>query len=242
MKTNHHLDADTISDFAERKLTGDEQAAAAEHLARCPRCRDEVTWIRTLRERVRELPEEREPPTDGWPAIEQRIRSGARPPADDLDAARRRRAARRGFTADPTLRRVAAIVLLMALPAGATWLVMRSATDAPSERTAGAPAGAEERSIEEELRFAANTPEAVARAYEPTIRELRDVLEANRDRLQPGTIEVLEENLRVIDAAIEDFYRALEADPANFDTTRLLNGMYETKIQLLRQAASLAQA
>lgn len=265
-----HLDEDTISDLAEERLGGEDQAAATNHLAVCPQCREEVAWIRTLRERIRELPEEHEPPHGAWQAIEERIRSGSRPPLGELRVrpATDRRAGQApvgtggqtavgmagqtaGQAAEGTaprtasrqipLWRLAAVLVLMALPAAATWLIMQPAQEDNADSLAGVeqPAGAG--SVESDLRFAAETPAMVAEAYEPTIRQLRAILEANREQLQPGTIEILEENLRIIDAAIEDFYAALEADPANIDTVLLLNGMYETKVQLLRQATRLTR-
>ena len=55
-----------------------------------------------------------------------------------------------------------------------------------------------------------------------------------------ATVRVLEENLRIIDAAIDEAKRALVADPANsYLNGHLVNSM-QRKLDLLRRVAAIA--
>ncbi|HLS47643.1 MAG TPA: zf-HC2 domain-containing protein [Gemmatimonadales bacterium] len=69
---------------------------------------------------------------------------------------------------------------------------------------------------------------------------LGEILEAERERLAPATIETLERNLLIIDRAIAESRQALEADPGNPDLRVLLRAGHEQKVALLEQVARLA--
>ena len=70
------------------------------------------------------------------------------------------------------------------------------------------------------------------------VARLESLLDSHRSELDPATIMVLERNLDVIDQAIRDCVRALEADPENrFLESHLAQAM-ETKASYLREAAS----
>ncbi|HEX2188684.1 MAG TPA: anti-sigma factor [Longimicrobiaceae bacterium] len=79
-------------------------------------------------------------------------------------------------------------------------------------------------------------------AYDAAVADLQDVLEQGRDRLDPRTVQVLEESLSTIDAAIEDARRALEADPANARLNTYLAGTRQRKLDLLREASQIVTA
>jgi hypothetical protein len=79
----------------------------------------------------------------------------------------------------------------------------------------------------------------VAETYQSAIDELTGVLTAKRDELDPETVRVLEENLRVIDRAIAESRAALEADPASKHLSRMLNDAYNAKLGVLRRAVQL---
>ncbi|HEV2147298.1 MAG TPA: hypothetical protein VGR37_07830, partial [Longimicrobiaceae bacterium] len=79
-------------------------------------------------------------------------------------------------------------------------------------------------------------------AYDAAVADLQGVLEAGRDRLDPRTVQVLEESLAAIDAAIDDARRALAADPANAQMNTYLAGTMQRKLQLLREASQIVTA
>ncbi|MEW5930262.1 MAG: hypothetical protein AB1941_22615, partial [Gemmatimonadota bacterium] len=79
-------------------------------------------------------------------------------------------------------------------------------------------------------------------AYDAAVADLQGVLEQGRDRLDPRTVQVLEESLGTIDAAIEDARRALAADPANERLNTYLAGTRQRKLDLLREATGIVTA
>jgi hypothetical protein len=79
-------------------------------------------------------------------------------------------------------------------------------------------------------------------AYDAAVADLQSVLEGGRDRLDPRTVQVLEESLGTIDAAIEDARRALAADPANERLNTYLAGTRQRKLELLREATDIVTA
>ncbi len=83
---------------------------------------------------------------------------------------------------------------------------------------------------------------AVAVGYEQAARELSRTLAAERDRLRPETVAVIERNLRIIDAAIAESRAALARDPGNAELRQLFAAAYRQKVELLRWAARAATA
>lgn len=76
--------------------------------------------------------------------------------------------------------------------------------------------------------------------YFREIVRLRQVLNERRGQLDSTTVEVLDRNMRVIDRAIQECRDALAADPASSFLNEQLNEALETKIELLRTAATMA--
>jgi hypothetical protein len=69
--------------------------------------------------------------------------------------------------------------------------------------------------------------------------ELRAALEARRDELDPATVAVVEENLRIIDEAIAETRAALAEEPDDAALRRSLVAVNEQRITLLRRALAL---
>ncbi len=75
--------------------------------------------------------------------------------------------------------------------------------------------------------------------YEATISELEQVLITHRAELDTSTVRVIEQNLAIIDGAVEEARRALAADPASRYLNTHLASQLRRKAQLLRQATTL---
>ena len=84
--------------------------------------------------------------------------------------------------------------------------------------------------------------DAVRRTYDSEINTLHDALEARRGQLNPATVAVIEQNLRVIDNAIQQSRAALARDPANALLNDQLDRTLAKKTGLLRAAALLPAA
>ncbi len=214
---------DRLSQYLDGELPAVERHTLEEHLAGCEACRATLDQLRAVVSRAGSL-EDRLPAGDLWPGIAQRIAAAgqeARAPA-----ARRWGRVRLTLTV-PQL--AAAAVALMAVSAGSVWLtrpgrpVMQQGADLPA---AGAL-----------------TPVAMMEAtYAPAMRDLERVLEQGRGRMDTATVRVLEQNLRIIDAALAECRRALAADPSSAYLNAHLAETMRQKLELLRQAARLTAA
>jgi hypothetical protein len=87
-------------------------------------------------------------------------------------------------------------------------------------------------------RLASSKPSA-EQTYTAEIARLRTVLARRRPQLDSSTVAVVEHNLQVIDDAIAQCRRALQRDPASRFLMESLNDALDTKVQLLRTAATL---
>ncbi len=218
---------DRLSEYLDGELPAVERHTLEEHLAGCEACRATLDQLRAVVSRAGSL-EDRLPAGDLWPGIAQRI--GAAGQEARAPAARRWGRLRLTLTV-PQL--AAAAVALMAVSAGSVWFV--------SSRQAATPPLASRPAAGSTLMGVA--PVSMAEGpYESAVRDLERVLEEGRGRLDTTTVRVLEQNLRLIDAAIAQSRRALAADPASAYLNAHLAETMKQKLELLRQAARLAAA
>lgn len=87
------------------------------------------------------------------------------------------------------------------------------------------------------VQFVARTAAEVT--YDREITRLRGVLRERRAQLEPETVRVIEESLRVIDNAIQQSRSALAKDPASAFLRDQLDSSLEKKVDLLRTAVLL---
>jgi hypothetical protein len=250
-----HPESEQLSAFAEGRVQESRLREEVErHVADCAECLSEVEWIQELRTKARSLNAQEVPPPEGlWARVEAGIHASGRPTSQasagdappttiDLAQARRGRGGGGGGWTRYTLQ-AAAVLALTAISSFAALTLLRTGSggaDGP-DGSAGTPAlVAEGEAPGEAIRFV-SAMEELESAYAPAIRELERALERDRGNLAPATIQVLEENLRIIDEAIRDALTALAADPGSSMATGLVGGMYETKLQVLQQAVRLAQ-
>lgn len=73
--------------------------------------------------------------------------------------------------------------------------------------------------------------------YRQAADELLRTLQAHRKQLGEPAFRVIEQNLHIIDQAIQETQAALASDPRNQQVTQLLWASYEKKIDLLQRAA-----
>ncbi len=75
--------------------------------------------------------------------------------------------------------------------------------------------------------------------YVREIALLQDVVRQKKSQLDPSTVAIIERNLQIIDAAIEQSRAALIRDPASRMLSQQLTNALDKKIELLRTAAML---
>lgn len=228
MSTSHDHIIDQLSEYIDGELVPQVHAEIDRHLATCAECRQIVAELRGVREHAASLPAI-PPAADLWDGVATRI---AEPRGRVLPL--ERRAPRRVSFTLPQL--AAACITVMALSGGMVWLAQRGdpRTDFPA--------------MSAETAAAVPRPEAAGEVapaaftdahYENAIDDLESILDQGRDRLDPETVRVLEQNLESIDKAIEQSRRALEADPANTYLNNHLATARQRKLALLRRATAL---
>lgn len=240
----HRRSLELLSEYLDGSLDSDERGSVEAHLAACAPCREVLEDLRQVADAARALGPI-EPPRDLWPGILEGLggRAGGEGPAagpmlhrpaeasPSPAAASGRGSARttkRFSLTAPQL--AAAAVLLVTISSAATWWA----------RSPGAPAAptAEGSARPVEVLPAAR-PEGVPldAGAASELARLEALLEASRTRLDPGTVDVLERNLVVIERAIEDSYRALALDPENDFLRGHLERAFERKLEYLRDVS-----
>ena len=221
---------DRLSEYLDDELPPGERASLEGHLAQCDECTAALADLRRVVARARAL-ESTGPATDLWPGIATRIGAAA-----GAGPAVRAIGMRRFAFSLPQL--LAAGIALMVLSGGSVWLLrpasgpaaaptIASNAVAPAESGLGAPASWQRRA---------------APGYDAAVADLERVLAEGRGRLDTATVRVLEQNLHVIDQAIDQARRAVAADSANAYLNSHLAETMRRKLDLLRQAASLVSA
>jgi len=225
-----------LSEYLDGDLTERDRRELERHLEGCSECRDTLASLTDLKARAQALPRIA-PATDLWPQIAARLPATPRPSRASSWLGRR---------LSLSLPQMAGMALgLMVLSAGiawwmvgrAPWLVTREPSAAAGRPLAVGSGPAAPSPTESSTIASASFVDA---RYDATIAELQRTLEQGRDRLDPKTIRVLEKNLAIIDRAVTDARRAVDADPSSVYLREHLASMMKQKVDLLRQAAVLA--
>jgi predicted anti-sigma-YlaC factor YlaD len=221
---------DRLSDYLDGELPEGERVALEAHLQTCGECSALLTDLLRVVRRARMLAETA-PSRDLWPGIATRIGLRGADPETVVDLAARRRRTKRWSFSLPQL--AAAGIALMTLSGSAVWLLRApGAPPAAEGLVATAPAGSPS------AINVAVKPNA-SRSYAAAVADLERVLADGRGQLDSTTVRVIEENLAVIDRAIVQAQRALDADPANLYLNTHLAETMRRKLDLLRRAAAL---
>ena len=226
-----HEWTDQLSEYLDGGMSTREREALEAHLTGCAECAETLDALRAVATRARHLPE-RAPASDLWPGIAARLE-----PRQTPHGLRAFLIGGPRFSVSmPQL--AAAAVALMLLSAATVWLVLgrhpatrdgEMSTSAPPS-TAYVPHG---NATVADFGFA---------RYDAAIADLERVLAEHRKELDPGTVRVIESNLRIIDRATAQARRALAADPANPYLNGHLAEQMRRKVELLRQVTALIHA
>jgi hypothetical protein len=217
-----HLTEEQLNDLADELIAGPELTAAQAHLSACAVCRDELAGLRQLLAEVSALPTGIAPVRDLLPEIHAAL---DRDQAVPLPARWRMRtlwSARWSLAA-------AAIVLIVATAVITRAMVDRAASPAPFATT------------NPSVQLVSAEATALEQKYQNAITELQTLIEVQRATLPPTTLQLLEDNLRVIDAAIRDSRQALQRNPDNELINESLWSSYERKLELLRRATEVTR-
>lgn len=209
------------------------------HRAECAECRELWTELEAIAAEAKQLPL-LTPSRDLWSGIEARITA-------PTSLASRRPA----FYRTQTFRLAMAASLLVAVTSAVTWRLATRPAATVDIASAPSDTAMDATNDDATTRPAADLPPAgEAQAYlaafsesvsqmDREIAALQGIVTERRDDLDPRTVEVLEKNLQVIDAAIAEARAALSADPASQFLAQQFTRAYTSKLTLLRGAAQL---
>jgi anti-sigma factor RsiW len=225
---------DHLSAYVDDDLDATTRAAVERHLQSCAACASELGALRHFVAYAGSVSLQDAPPArDLWPGIEARLTS----PNVAAFEPRRDRGPRMISFSIAQLATAAA--LLMAVSAATAWF-LRGNVSAPQAVVTTAVIHAE---IEPRAAADAIRPVNFADAqYDAAVADLERALDERRNDLNPRTVEILERNLKLIDAAIAQARQALEEDPGNAYLNRHLVESRKRKLDLLRRATSISEA
>lgn len=223
---------DRLSDYLDDELSEAERRALETHLRSCAACAATLDELRRVVVRASALAGEDaaapSPGEDLWLGIAERIqpRPRAIPIGRAAGSGRRR--------ATFSMAQLAAACLVAAVLSGAA--VWFAGSAGPRQSGELIPGSASTEGPAEPA--AASHPAASTAAVE----DLRRALASGRDDLDPETVRTLEESLMVIEIAIREARRALDADPRNPYVRAHLDETMRRKVELLHRATMLASA
>jgi len=248
------LMCERLAAYIEGDLSPAEREEAERHLAECATCAEALVELRAIAGEAAQLPL-LTPSRDLWAGIEARIST----PVTRLEGARTsvRRVPRRHWQL------AMAASALIAVSAGATYLItthaaatgsqtvsVASTTAAPRVDTqpaaatapVAAPATAPAPAPAPNVKLATNPSRknvSVTRVYDREITLLDSVVRTRRESLDPKTVRIIEQNLKIIDRAIAESRAALAKDPNSPLLTNRLDNVLGSKVELLRTVAFL---
>jgi anti-sigma-K factor RskA len=248
------LMCERLAAYLEGDLTPAEQAQADQHLTECAACAESLVELRAIASEAAQLPL-LTPPRDLWAGIEARIST----PVTRLE---RVRTSVRRAPSRPWQLAIAAGALV-AVSAGTTYLITaHSGATGPQPVTVAATTAAPQQNSQPATAptsTPASTPQttrapiapasgtnvvyrknvSVTRVYDREIALLDSVVHTRRGSLDPKTVQIIEQNLKIIDRAIAESRAALAKDPKSPLLTNRLDNVLGSKVELLRTIAFL---
>lgn len=207
---DRYLD-DFMNGSLEKTLAGNMK----QHLESCPECRAVKDSVAKLLEKSHKLPKEVTPPRNLWPGIRERIETQKN--SRSLQTGRLS-PSRNGLI---PVWVAAAVVLLGVL---VYWVIQNPYSRLGNDVT--------EVSGTTEPAFT----ETILAGYTSARGMLYAELEKRQDELDPETLKIVMENMRIMDQAAKQIREALEKDPGNWELERMLMASYHKEVRLLRMA------
>lgn len=223
---------DQLSAYLDGELPPAERTALEAHLDGCAECRAILDDLRAI---VAAAPayEGTLPDRDLWPAIQSGIdarREVAFTPRASMPAGRRL------FTLREL---IAASVACAAVVGGVVYAAVSMRTlAAPVPVAVEAPRPA----MVTSARALPSVSERAGVVFDQAVGDLERVLADGRDKLEPRTLKVIEDNLKIIDRALAEARAAIAADPANAYLTAQVAANMRRKLEILRSAAGAIAA
>lgn len=219
MTNQTHLTEDERQAFAEGSLPTDRAREVQEHLRQCATCAADVRTLEATMTSIRSAPTPVSRIDELWPEIRSRIERTKVVPLSALASDPPRTPRRRG-------RWIAASVLIAAAVVAFAVITVPRRQPSAGDRTVASGG--------------ASTPIVPVtdsvQSYEAEARVLLNHLEVERAMMRPEAAAMIDRDLKVIDAAIDELKLAIANDPKNAALRQLLAESYRQKVELLKRA------
>ncbi len=205
-----------LDDFVDGILPEGDRSRLEAHLTGCDSCRRDLAALQALLDDAADLPSEIDPSKDLWTAIRSQIGQERSAPS------------RLSFFNRPKY--VLAAAALFVLVTAGSLLLPRMI-----ERGMG--------SIEwmmTEWQIGQITTAAMERQYLGAIEELSYAVAERRAAVPESALDMIDQNLRVLDDAIEESRNALWNNPSDRELQSILSTVYQQKVELLQWTAQIA--
>lgn len=212
-----------LDDYVDGSLGQAGRTALEDHLKGCAGCRSEATQLQVLLDSAGGLSTEINPGRDLWPCIHDRIeaeRESARPVIVRVPARRIR-------LPGPVVPVVVAAALLIAV--AGSLIIPRLQRGMESLAL-----------LRSDFQTGLLTTVAMERHYAAVTENLFYSIAETRSALPESTLEVIDEYIQIIDAAIEDSRAALENDPSDVELQSLLSAAHRQKVGLLQWTTQIS--
>ena len=218
-----------LSAYLDGELSPVERARVDEHVATCAECRVVLDDLKAI---VVTAPyyEGEAPKRDLWAGIQAGISQQKEVP---LGAVSRKPEAGRRFSLGQL---IAACLVFAAVAGGGVYVALKDRTtvvEAPSPMAL---------SPSPEVTNVVNSQARAGEVYDAAVGDLERVLAEGKDQLDPKTLKVIEDNLRIIDRAIAEARSAIASDPANGYLRSQVAANMRRKLDILRQATDVIRA
>lgn len=204
-----------ISEYIDGELDPKRASSLKDHFDACPDCRKFLRDFQTITDRAKDL-EEKSPSGKTWFRIQARLREKRE--ETRLPAWGQRR---RILLLSPALRYAVSAAFLILVFFGVLIIGLRF------RNQAGIPSGANGE------KYALAKLEEAEHHYQLAIKALWEAVQAQKENFDPKVAEIFQKNLKVIDASIADFRKALEKDPNDLDSRYNLLAIYKKKADFL---------
>ena len=234
---------DDLSEYLDDELSAAGRATVDAHLQVCEACAEELDSLRRIVAHAATVAEhDTAPARDLWSGIRTRIAPAL---ASEVSTDRVTSFADGAAKRTPAPRRVsvsiaqlaAAAALLIAVSGATAWFLRGAAPVGSTPAGSIVQAEVEPTPSAGDVRLA-NFADA---QYDAAVSDLERTLQERRNDLHPRTVEILERNLKLIDAAIAQARQALEEDPGNTYLSRHLVESRRRKLELLRRATAISE-
>lgn len=223
---------DRLDAWLHGTLSDADGRALDEHLAACTACRAYVDDVRTLQREARLIGLEGPSPA-AWDRIAGRLA--------ERTATERPRTDTRPPTARPVRWHWLAVAALLAvIVGGSLWVLRQSLFRAAPVPQAAANTNPNTNGASPALVESISTElDQAAQHYERAIAGLEQVASESASPLDPAVTQMLRENLRIIDQAINDSRDALQAEPDSQLAQESLFDGFRRKVGLLQDTIAL---